>query len=104
LQPERFDDALDQTGCFRVFDKVVDVGQPSGSPLRHDSRERDIGEAIIAGRRVDFPPFSSGLEIGDDAPRTQKEALTNSPGPKRCAVFLNEMKIDNLTIASVRGN
>jgi hypothetical protein len=35
--------------------------------------------------------------------RAQKEALTNSPGPKTCAVFLNEMKIDNLTIANVRG-
>ena len=33
----------------------------------------------------------------------QKEALTNSPGPKTCAVFLNEMKIDNLTIANVGG-
>jgi hypothetical protein len=33
----------------------------------------------------------------------QKEALTNSPGPKTCAVFLNEMKIDKLTIANVRG-
>jgi hypothetical protein len=32
---------------IHVLDKFVDVGQPSGLPLRHDSRERDISETVV---------------------------------------------------------